>query len=493
MYKFLDTPDYKKLQILAILENNADLMALKIIGEQLDLSSYQLTKCIEMIEADVQHIDTYNEPFKLEIKNKHIRLVDKPACSIVNAFGHYYAKNSRFAPFIKSFLVEDVIRQRDFLENNFISQTSFFEIKNDLAEKLGMIDIQISPKLTLFGDELFIRSFFYNYYLNFHQDPDFPMPADIKAKTIELMDELTGALNISLTHTDQIKLMYYLSVSARRLEHEHFIDENIVNRKSYKKNKNIWPADLLDKTFTILTKHYPTIAPAHLKTEASAFLNCLYAENMMSINFETLPHDPDLAKLINLFEDSVSATFNLEKIFYDDIFDAEFQENLQRFFFRLVNYGYPQATLFDVENLTFLETQYSKLFAFAHAFVQQMYHALHGKVAFFKLYQAEIAYDLLFLLISNPKIAYLAQTVHIAIDFTYGKAYNDYIKKNIISLKSLRLIVSDHVTDETDILISNHVPDYENVLKLQWTNPPTTNDWDDLRNILLTIKETKNL
>ncbi|MDR3190301.1 MAG: hypothetical protein LBT80_03730 [Lactobacillaceae bacterium] len=170
--------------------------------------------------------------------------------------------------------------------------------------------------------------------------------------------------------------------------------------KYHLKNQNIWPAELVDKTIGVLAEHFPNIAPIHLKAEAVTFINVLYAENMASINFAIPPRDHNLDKLTALFENSISTAFNLEKTDYDDIFDAEFQEHLQRFIFRLNNYGYPQATLFDVDNLTFLETQYSKLFAFAHDFVQQMHHEINSDVGFFKLYQAEIAYDLLFILLT---------------------------------------------------------------------------------------------
>ncbi|HCC1872025.1 TPA: hypothetical protein ACHA4H_002967, partial [Enterococcus faecium] len=103
-------------------------------------------------------------------------------------------------------------------------------------------------------------------------------------------------------------------------------------------------------------------------------------------------------------------------------------------------------------------------------------------------------FSYLLLLINHIPIQLISEPVKIIIDFSYGAAYNQFIKKNLSLYINLNTEVIEAGKPEfPDVIITNRNNLYEESASqvVVWLDPPRAVDWGNLTKILLTIQEEK--
>ena len=83
--------------------------------------------------------------------------------------------------------------------------------------------------------------------------------------------------------------------------------------------------------------------------------------------------------------------------------------------------------------------------------------------------------------------------IKICVDFSLGVNYNKMILTNLQTFSYLNIEVSDTLTSETDLLISDYYFNEKlvNCEYLVWNMPPTASDWANVGEALMRIKKNK--
>lgn len=104
----------------------------------------------------------------------------------------------------------------------------------------------------------------------------------------------------------------------------------------------------------------------------------------------------------------------------------------------------------------------------------------------------QLYYSYLFTLLAEIPSSSFSDQVHIAVNFSQGLEYTDYIKKKLEEFLSLNVQVDNFVNPQTDIYITNSFdPAFKNV-QVIWEHPPLTDDLVHLRELVVRIKNSKH-
>ncbi|EGO5032424.1 hypothetical protein H7560_001735, partial [Enterococcus faecalis] len=103
-------------------------------------------------------------------------------------------------------------------------------------------------------------------------------------------------------------------------------------------------------------------------------------------------------------------------------------------------------------------------------------------------------FNYLLLLINHVPVHLIAEPAKVLIDFSYGKEYNQFIKKNLSVYVNLNVEIIDPLSDTLpDVVITNlnNLYQEEQSKVMVWLDPPRSIDWVNLTQSLLTIQEEK--
>ena len=103
-------------------------------------------------------------------------------------------------------------------------------------------------------------------------------------------------------------------------------------------------------------------------------------------------------------------------------------------------------------------------------------------------------FQLFIVIDKSHTVQVVSEPVKIIIDFSYGAAYNRFIKKNLSLYINLNTeVIEAGKLDFPDVIITNRNNLYEESVSqvVVWLDPPRAVDWGNLTKILLTIQEEK--
>src|SRR5699024_10844140 len=101
-------------------------------------------------------------------------------------------------------------------------------------------------------------------------------------------------------------------------------------------------------------------------------------------------------------------------------------------------------------------------------------------------------YSYLFTIFSETPTTAFSDQVRIAVDFSQGIEYTDYIKKKLLEMALLNILIDKFVNPRTDIYLTNNFdPTFKNY-QIVWDHPPLTKEMVDLRELIVKVKNVKH-
>lgn len=467
-----------------ILESHPNTTAIADLMDTLSLSEYHVKKAIEDLMIDVKRLGLPVDLFEIEIlDNKMISYIRKSSLSAFNYLLYIYSIESNFSPFFKNFLFESTDSQVNFLEENFLSKTNFFRLRQRFTETLKMFDIQMTAKVELLGSETNIRSFLYIYLLTSYGDVKRPFTVQLENDFDVIIDRIEQTVMKNFSTATRLKLQYYLYVIFVRSGLNHFLTETETDLVS--------TSDVFEELVIIINNYFDISSQVHeAQAVAKEILIFLFSEGIIQNSIQI----NKTFSIISDIREYFSSFFDLTPEIVNEIFTPSINLELSQFLVHICHLNYPINLLTNPKQISYLNDNFKEYQVFSAKIIHQLSQILPKRAQFISYYHDALTTDLLLLIIANFKISLITKPVVVTIDFSYGENYNKFIENDIKNFNALNLKVTNLLTTETDILISNLSPHVgPNVHKLQWTSPPSSSDWAFLGNLIVDIKKDRNV
>lgn len=488
----LNKNDQLKLSVLMTLESQPSAISIKELTEQLQVSEYHITGAIDTLITDVGRLGLPVALFTIEIlDNKIVQYTRRSSLSAFNYLLYIYSLESNFSPFFNNFLFEKASSQVEFLDENFISKTSFFRLRKQFEPTLKQFNLNMTARLQLLGSERDIRSFLYIYLLTSNGDIKVPFSPDLEIELDNLIDSTEDLLPIRFSNADRLKLRYYLYVIFVRTSLQHYVSTNKPKNQQINKLTNAEYSTAMGRMSVLFTKFFELPNELEAQSIVAELFVFLFSEGITTL----LPHRIDLLPAIVAVREQFQMAFHPSNETIQQLFTPDVNVKLAQFLTHLVFFNYPINLLVDSQNISYLNDHFSDYQTFSQSVIKTLLPSyLPGRDCLFQHHAQALSTDLLLLIISNFNLTLLTLPIVVTIDFTYGENYTKFIENEIKNFNSLNLKVTHQLTNQTDILISNLSPQViPSTHKLQWTSPPTSSDWAFLGNLIVSIKKERNL
>lgn len=150
------------------------------------------------------------------------------------------------------------------------------------------------------------------------------------------------------------------------------------------------------------------------------------------------------------------------------------------------NFKLTTTTFISTEQLEFFEQSYPSVHELIYKFTLNL-----NKVDGYKLSNLEknsLYYEFMFGLLSFNEIKNYEKTIKIFVDFSGGRHYNHYIRENIEYFRYLNIQLTDELTADTDIYISDFSNIKVNCHQIIWKTPPLDSDWEEFADTVVVLK-----
>lgn len=156
-----------------------------------------------------------------------------------------------------------------------------------------------------------------------------------------------------------------------------------------------------------------------------------------------------------------------------------------------------QLTSFYIEPTTFVRENSIKFFGktypsfdiLIHRFLQNIqkeYSLALDAPKWINLY-----YGYMFALINNIPAGLLKERVYVAVDFSQGDLYPEYVIKSLDAFHHANIIIETNISKDTDIFVSDIYSQSVKQPQLTWEDPPTPEDWTNLGDLIEKVRAKK--
>nr|WP_165004063.1 MULTISPECIES: helix-turn-helix domain-containing protein [unclassified Enterococcus] len=462
---FLSKEDYRSYSLLKYLEASSNLSeSISNIQEELSLSTFLLKKTIDKLKHDLRMFDL-EKNFRLTVSEVDIRLEIDGRCSS-RALLSRYITDSLSMKMVLAFFQEKYVSIENFAEQHHVSYSVAYKVLQGLKRNLKKYQI-FFEKRKLTGNPKNIRLFLYNLF-----------------NSTEISFEEVYALPIIIKTEKMLKQLnrFYALSAYEKKKLFHFLAINLLAEQ----------ADSLDIARNQLL-FFSDVGFYHLKgtlgIESAVFiyktLSWLYLHDKLDQRYLRKNEDETIERLNDRFIERFEKQFKTLGEETSQLIRSE----LTKIHFKLLYYTINKSDEFPLDVSFFRQNYpgfYFYLIEYMNELMTECKELLQDKFFLFFSY--------LLLLINHIPVQLVSEPVKITIDFSYGAAYNQFIKKNLSLYINLNTeVIEAGKTDFPDVIITNRNNLYEEGASqvVVWLDPPRALDWGNLTKILLTIQEEK--
>lgn len=454
-------------------KNSSDqTISLLEIQNELAVSSYRLREII----ATAQDICAKIPELHLsQVKDKRIRLTGLGTLQLKKIILQEAHASLRFKIFIHISLNPKSYSDSKFQNKNGISRATYFRFKSNLINDL---DDQLSK--SLHTNESCIRYYIYSVilyfsYLDFFDDPD------SKKKLVDSINQITLLLKLSPTNTQRKQHLYFGAVSYWRSKNGHRLTQT--DNSFFVEVKNT-PEIVKFTQYFINTWHMKKTRALRCVRFFTTFL-LTYEE----INAEKLPflHGYDTVndltqQQLTIIRKHFTGNSTLK---IDSLTNKLLKTNVKILIpvFLNTTYTSPKNCFFYENSYLDADQLTKKLLNVRNAYKKSR---PLGPDEYTQLY-----YSYLFTIMGEIPISSFSDRVHIAVDFSPGVTYTDYVKKKLIEFSFLNVQIDSFVNPQTDIYITNNFDQTFKNEQVIWERPPQTAELIHLRKLIVRVKNNK--
>ncbi len=212
----------RQLRIIQYLYKKKEPCRTKELAELLEVSE-------KTIRADMNHIDENFTLLNIEVSsNSQVKL----NCSDYVGIEYVYRKIMDLSLEFKIFeyLLSNSDRSiGEYLKKFFVSESMFRRIIqkwNKAFAKRGLpVTIDISPVVTVQGNEMIVRQLYYRYFIEKYEG-DFQNEFWKKGNSIwEFITRVWSILEMDISYSTHLKLSYWVFVSIQRVRKGYFVEK----------------------------------------------------------------------------------------------------------------------------------------------------------------------------------------------------------------------------------------------------------------------------
>lgn len=451
------------------------------------IENYKNHYCTVSELSKILAISVYKVETYIDELNTHLYLISKDTEICIKKSGEISCANLDYVT-VKKIRIKfiRICELFNILDNFFISeipmkkqvgllhssQTASYVKFRHLKSLLNEENILIK-KNRIIGEELNVRSIFFSTYYELFNGIENPFPKEIRQLTDKIIKQFSSQYLLIIPKTKEIKLTMFISIWFIRLKNKHFIQETYVD---YGKNDfTKWLKKTLTMDFSISDKQ--------IEKEIGYFLMFCHFEidNEKFIKkFLTFDMHEEADKLTQKFISMFFDTF--QYVIKDDFIENELTNiHIKWLVYRFKNQSFIVRGKFNY----FQETNPA-----IDKFIRKFFLEIEKSVFFqSESEKNKLYYDYLFLLVTRLPMEEIEAPLNVCIDFSHGNNYNDYIKMMLQSLQSMNLIFEAKISNNTKLFLSDCAMDKLNCEQLIWKKPPTSNDWKELGELLVQLKE----
>lgn len=361
----------------------------------------------------------------------------------------------------------------EFAEAHFISKSTAFSIVKRINQYLENWGITLKAN-HLVGEESNIRIFCFQFFFYFYGTtiPNFFTSVATESQQVELINNLQMIYERSFTLNQLSQLKMFMCVQSLRISQHCLIEKNVCIKKDAP-FKTQFMKRFKDAAIFLVEEEF-------LKEANYLQLFLLLNEYIDSREIVEIPDTESYSNFLKL----VRRRFPL----LESVLSSQQITELKIICFKWEYFTFSLASFISEEQFLYFQQAFPQI----HDLVYECIEQLKKKNTLGQFERVHFYYDFIFCLLQDEKVRSLGQAVHIFIDFSGGRTYNQFIKLNILSFHYLNLIIDDKLTARTDLYISDFYNRQVTGRQIIWKNPPLDYDWNVLVDTIIQIKEKKN-
>lgn len=478
MFKlFLDKSDQRKMELFRYLENKPLLSENREkILDELCISEFLLNKTIEELSIDFSAYGLADD-FQLFIEGNNVVLIESGRGTSL-LLEDYLIRNSLGFSMLTEIFFETFDSVNEYAIKNYVSHPLVYRKLNDLRKVLAKMEININKKFLLTGSEEAIRGLITFCFTKYYGRTVIFYPSKIQTNTTQFLDEMRAHMVTDFPHFKESKLIHFLSISLFRIQQQATIRPQ---KKSIKINFE------LNNSYQIIyhwLERCGAIKNAKtIKCEAQRIFLFLFSEEAL-VTFqpnlvEMLPEIRDLNKL---FSETLQETFP-----FSEKYLLQIENKITIFHLKILYFQIENANDIQGMDITYYYEVYPEYFEFCKSYIE-----LNKKKTVIWLTKEYLFFNYLLVLIEFLPLKELLKPLYICIDFSFGKNYNQLIKKNIQKIADLNIVYQNHIDEKTDLILTDK--EFVTVSKRKqiiWLVPPRAIDWANFTNQLIQVRKEK--
>lgn len=460
-----------QLYILQILEaRKSTFCSVDQICDLLELSKYKVEKNLEALQDTIKLVE---EKSSIEIEpTGEIHLIGITNLLLKKIRLHYLEKSSYFFMF-HNFITKELGVETQ-LEQLPVSRSLAYKYQKYVKRLLAEENFKLI-KNQVVGSEFRLRSFAFGFYYEVFNGIRNPFPTEISKMAKEIIGFLVNYQNVSIPKTKEHKLMFFINVWLTRISHGHLVKEEYTRMKDN---------TLKEYLMRVMVTKF-SITRQSCEKEISYFFLFLGLEEIDASSIEeylNLENEKEIqqitTELLNLLAKQFKSDFQkLDN--YPVIVDGLMMINR-----RWLVYHFRESSFILKVQLKYFQEVNPKFEQLVRMFIGNLDDALFESTQ----EKNKLYYDYLFFLITKIPVEELEEPIHVCIDFSHGKSYNEYVRMMLSTLKSMHIVYEENISSRTQIYLSDFALEELICEQMIWKRPPTPDDWEEFGELLLKVR-----
>lgn len=479
-YTFLLTKnDNICLDILSRFTQQADqILSKEELAQSLSLTNYQLNKYFETMNADLAAVSE-DTPCYLDEPNKGMwQSFGLNSFLLQKVTLLYLNRAPLFTALEYQFFYSNLYTKRQYVSANYMSSSVFYRALDSLdpvLRKHGFFQAS-----SLYADEEFtVRLHLFQLYYTMYNgvsEPFEPLNPLVNDMVSTIQSELPNDLN----PTQETKLSTFLRVWLLRM-----LDSNPIGSDQ---KLHIKPTESSQKMMVQLQQLLAD--QLTLTAEEFNYLDSfLIAQGYLGTD-EMGKLAADIPAVDELTQQFLGEMENNNVLLTTSLVDnQQLKDSLLSIHFQFTTFYIEPTTFIDPDQVKFFSELYPAFdIAVSHNITKlQRREDLHltQKMA------VNLYFSYMFALINSVPTELMRDQVHICVDFSQGTLYTNYVIRSLDGFNHAHIIIDTHLTEDTDIYISDFHSNKVTQAQVIWQDPPTPVDWSNLADLILDTKRKK--
>ncbi|WEV56636.1 hypothetical protein [Ligilactobacillus acidipiscis] len=444
------------------------------LQNKLEISSYKLR---EIISA-AQNLCKLIPELKLEQSvDKKVTLTGLNTLKQKKIILYEAHHSLRFKIFIHITLRPKGYSDTEFQEKHGISRATYFRLK-----KLLLNDINTDIKNNMASSEAYSRYYIYNviYYFSYL---DFIDDSFGKKSIAASINYITILLKLSPTNSQRKQHLYFVAVCYWRSKIGYKMSDS--DEKYF--------ADFKKTSAIKKMNDYLNRAWASSEINAYRITNFVltFLVTIEELNTDMLSNLQDYDLVDKLTHQQIALIHHSLGENFSQISLCSLTNKLLKINAKMLVPVYLYTSYNRMKDWNFYEDSYLSIACLAKQLLQCRTDFKSAR-PLGENENTQLYYSYLFTIFSEIPATAFSDQVRIAVDFSQGIEYSDYIKKKLEEMALLNIQIDSFVNPKTDIYLTNNFdPSFKND-QVVWDHPPLTRDMVNLRQLIVKVKNFKH-